>query len=328
MKRFGVIAGILLVFLISAFSLVVIYNKGKDQKPLRYADIPQETIDWINNIGDETNDIISSFNPTPRPTPWDNDDDIGQDPETGLKTLEDEYFIFYFPESLKKAAYQCQPMAHQAIPRIEEIVGKYYYPSDMNGRKVPIYLTNDQQSFEQLMSKMTSSSNDYENVAGITVWEVGLSGFYLKCIALNGKYCFRDKKYTKHVMWHELTHYCYYASIDYGQYNGRLPMWVTEGIAEYVGYPGERPSFSNDQIQEMRQGCDFSAPHFKYVHEVYQGGHSIYCFMEDRYRLPALKQFLKGTYSEPLATAVQQAFSVSVRQLENEWKANLDKFER
>ena len=34
--------------------------------------------------------------------------------------------------------------------------------------------------------------------------------------------------------------YSYYASIDYGHYNGRLPMWVTEGIAEYVGYPGER----------------------------------------------------------------------------------------
>ena len=59
MKQLGSIAGVLLVFVLSAFALVVIYDKGKDQKALRYADVPPETIDWINSFGDGLDDILS-----------------------------------------------------------------------------------------------------------------------------------------------------------------------------------------------------------------------------------------------------------------------------
>ena len=95
MKRLGHIAGVLLVFILSALVLVKIYDKGKDQKPLRYAEVPQETIDWINSLTERLDDIFSTFNPIPRPTPWGNGADVGKDPESGLETLEDEYFIIY-----------------------------------------------------------------------------------------------------------------------------------------------------------------------------------------------------------------------------------------
>ena len=120
MKRIGTIIGILAVFLLSAFALVKVYDKGKDQKPLRYADIPQETIDWINSLGNDLNDIFSVFNPTPRPTPWDNGGDIGKDSETGLLKLEDEYFIIYYPNNLANEARRTLQFAHEAIPRMEE----------------------------------------------------------------------------------------------------------------------------------------------------------------------------------------------------------------
>ena len=55
MKQLGSIAGVLLVFVLSAFTLVVIYDKGKDQKALS--------------------------------TPWNNDGDVGQDPDTGMNTF-------------------------------------------------------------------------------------------------------------------------------------------------------------------------------------------------------------------------------------------------
>ena len=93
MKRVGSIAAVLLVFILSALALIKVYDKGKDQKPLRYADIPQETIDWINSLGNGLDDILSTFSPIPRPTPWGNGGDVGNDPETGLETLEDEYFV-------------------------------------------------------------------------------------------------------------------------------------------------------------------------------------------------------------------------------------------
>ncbi len=189
MKRIGPLAGVLLVFILAALALTQIYKKGKNEKPLIYADIPQGTIDWINSLGNELSGLLSSFNPFPRPTPWGNDDDLGQDPESGLQTLEDEYFIFYFPESLAKTAKLCQEYAHEAIPHLEDIIGKYYYPADMNGRKVPIYLLPTQKDFEKFMGKFSGGGN-YERTAGITIQEISPSGYFLKAIGLNGRYAF------------------------------------------------------------------------------------------------------------------------------------------
>lgn len=325
MKRFAPLAGVLLVFICTALALVKIYDKGKDQKPLRYADVPQETIDWINSFGDGLGDLLSSFNPTPRPTPWDNEGDFGQDPETGLETLEDEYFIFYFPESLTKEAKLCQALAHQAIPHLEDIIGKYYYPDDMNGRKVPIYLMPDQKAFEEFMAKAFEGKGDYESTAGITIQEISSTGYFLQAIALNGRYAFSDDAYTKNVLWHEMTHYCFFASVDYNQ-QVNLPMWCYEGIAEYTSLPGKKPHFSQNEIDMMRKDCDLSAPHFPYVFEVYQGGHSIFSHMEDRYKVAGVKAFLHTLYSKGIPPSLRENFSTTLPAFEADWKASLGKF--
>ncbi len=327
MKQLGSIAGVLLVFVLSAFALVMIYDKGKDQKALRYADVPQETIDWINSFGHGLDDILSSFNPIPRPTPWNNEGDVGQDPDTGMKTLEDDYFIFYFPESLTKQAYLCQKLAHQAIPRLEDIIGKYYYPDDMNGRKVPIYLTTNLKEFENLMAKLGSTSKNFENTAGITIHEISPSGFYLKGIALNGKFAFSSKAYTKNVLWHEMTHYCFFASVDYNQ-QVNLPMWSYEGIAEYTSLPGEKPSFSEEEIEMMRKDCNLTDSYFPYVFENYDGGQSIFCYMDNCYSVSGVKNFLRNTYTSGIPSAMQSNFSKSIQEFERDWKSNLDNFKR
>lgn len=326
MKRIGTIIGILAVFLLSAFALVKVYDKGKDQKPLRYADIPQETIDWINSLGNDLNDIFSVFNPTPRPTPWDNGGDIGKDSETGLLKLEDEYFIIYYPNNLANEARRTLQFAHEAIPRMEEIIGKYYYPSDMNGRKVPIYLTNGQNDFNNIVERL-GCTGDYTYTVGITISEISPSGYYLKGIALKGSSVFRDDTYHRDVQWHEMAHYCFGASIDYNQ-RVNLPMWCTEGIAEYTGIAGRRPTFNANEISQIRTECNLNDRKFPYVFEVYQGSHSIFCHMEDRYEKSGVKSFLKTVYRKGIPASLKENFSTSVPEFEADWKTNLDKFKR
>ena len=325
MKRIGPLAGVLLVFILAALALIKIYDKGKNEKPLIYAEIPQGTIDWINSLGNDLSGLLSSFNPFPRPTPWGNDDDLGQDPASGLKTLEDEYFIFYFPESLAPTARRCQEFAHEAIPHLKDIIGRYYYPDDMNGRKVPVYLLPGQQESEDFMEHFSGKGN-YEQTSGITIQEISPSGYYLKAIGLNGRYAFSDEAYTKNVLWHELTHYCFFASVDYNQQID-LPMWCYEGIAEYTSLPGKRPTFSEKEIEMMRADCDFSAEHFPYVFENYAGGHSIFAHMQDRYRIEGLKAFLQTMYEKGISSSLNQHFSISTEAFEADWKANLEKFE-
>ena len=153
MKRFGPIAAVVLVFLVAAFTLVKVYDKGKDSDRLVDTKIPQETIDWINNIGNELNDIISWFNPNPDPTPWGNDDDEGRDSTLHMKVLEDELFVVYYSESLEKRAKECLTHAHESIPRLAEICGKYYYPEDMHGRKVVFYLAKNQREYSNILER-------------------------------------------------------------------------------------------------------------------------------------------------------------------------------
>lgn len=302
----------------------VLKNVVKEQKPLKYASIPQETIDWINSFGEGLDDIFSTFNPTPRSTPWDNGGDIGKDPESGLTTLEDDNFIIYFPESLTEKAKLTLQLANEAIPRMEDIIGKYYYPSDMNGRKVPIYLAKGQDDFDGLMNKF-NCSGDFTGVDGITIYEISPSGLFLQAIALKGSSVFRDDTYHREVQWHEMTHYCFAASLDYEQ-KINLPMWCIEGIAEYTGITGRRPQFTDQEIAMMRKDCDLSASHFPYVFEVYSGGHSIFCYMEDTYRLSGVKSFLQTVYDEGIPASMKQNFLKTVPEFEKDWKANLDKF--
>lgn len=326
MKRLGSIAAVLLVFILSALVLIKVYDKGKDQKPLRYADIPQETIDWINSLGDGLDDLFSSFNPNPIPTPWGNKGDIGKDPETGLETLEDEYFIIYYPKSMAWKAKTTLNEAHLAIPRLTDIIGKYYYPSDMNGRKVPIYLSEGQDDFESLMERF-GCQGDFEYVAGMTLYQVSPSGVFLIAIVINGKHVFKGSANLRDVLWHEMTHYCFAASLDYNQQIS-LPKWCTEGIAEYTGKVGKRPLFFAEEIEEMRKGCDLSAHSFKYVFEIYDGGHSVFCHMEDKYRVEGVKAFLQTLYAKGIPASIKDNFSTTLPDFEADWKANLDKFKR
>lgn len=324
MKRLGPIAGVLLVFILSALALVKIYDKGKDQKPLRYAEVPQETIDWINSLTEGLDDIFSTFDPIPRPTPWGNGADVGKDPESGLETLEDEYFIIYYPESLAKKAKQTLQYAHEAIPRLEDIIGKYYYPEDMNGRKVPIYLAVGNEDYSALYKKISGGS-DAGNSDGVTIYEISPSGLFLKGIILKGSSVFSNDMYHREVQWHEMTHYCFAASLDYNQ-RINLPMWCTEGIAEYTGITERRPKFNSQEIEMMRKDCDLSASYFPYVFEVYSGGHSIFCHMEDKYKVSGVKGFLKTLYSKGIPESMKENFSTTVPAFEADWKANLDKF--
>ena len=326
MKRLGSLAAVLLVFILSALALVKVYDKGKDQKPLRYADIPQETIDWINSLGEGLDDIFSTFDPIPRPTPWGNGADVGKDPESGLATLEDEYFIIYFPESLFSKAKQTLKYAHEAIPRMEEIIGKYYYPDDMNGRKVPIYLAEGNEDYAALYKRISGGA-DSGRSDGVTIYEVSPSGFFLKGIILKGSSVFSSDAYHREVQWHEMTHYCFGASLDYNE-RISLPMWCTEGIAEYTGITGRRPVFSAKEIEMLRKDCDLSAPFFPYVFEVYTGGHSVFCHMEDKYKVAGLKAFLQTLYSKGVSVSMKENFSTTVPAFEADWKANLDKFKQ
>ena len=325
MKRYGPIIGVFLAFAVAAFALVKVYERGKDSDRLLDTKIPQETIDWINNLGNNLNDIISWFDPNPDETPWGNENDQGRDSTSseGIHILEDELFVIYYLSVNKERAEECLRYAHESIPRLVEICGKYYYPDEMHGRKVPIYLARNQQEYDYFLKKF--QIKDRGRTAGLCFFQISTVGFYLNAIFLNGRYVFDSHEYFKEVLCHEMTHYCFFASVNYFQY-AKIPMWCYEGIADYTAMPGKRPKFTRLQINEMRKQCDLTDDYFPYTYQNYTGGQSIFKFIEDRYQLEGVQHFVKDLYQEGIPASLKKNFSLSVKQLEKQWKDALDTF--
>lgn len=325
MKRYGPIIGVFLAFAVAAFALVKVYERGKDSDRLLDTKIPQETIDWINNLGNNLNDIISWFDPNPDETPWGNENDQGRDSTSseGIHILEDEMFVIYYLSVNKERAEECLRYAHESIPRLVEICGKYYYPDEMHGRKVPVYLARNQQEYDYFLKKF--QIKDRGRTAGLCFFQISTVGFYLNAIFLNGRYVFDSHEYFKEVLCHEMTHYCFFASVNYFQY-AKIPMWCYEGIADYTAMPGKRPKFTRLQINEMRKQCDLTDDYFPYTYQNYTGGQSIFKFIEDRYQLEGVQHFVQDLYQEGIPASLKKNFSLSVKQLEKQWKDALDTF--
>lgn len=332
MKKYLPITGVILLFLLWALMLIGVYERGQHNKALIYAEIPPETIEFINNISEGLTDILISFNPDPDEDDWDNDNDAGMDPETGLAKIEDEYFVIYYVPELKNDIKDVLSIAHRAIPHLEDLCGRYYYPEDVKGRKLPIYVSDDQEEFLRqvgLVMGTTPKGKDYENTSGLYVSNLSQMGSVAKGILLNGEFFFRGLRPfpIKNTLWHEMTHYVFFTSLDYSV-SQSVPMWCYEGIAEYSGDEGERPVFSNEIIEGMKTDCDFTQPYFPYVHQNYSGGQSIFCYMEDEYRKDGIKDFLQTMYTEGVDASLRQNFSIGVKDLEYGWKSNLDRFAR
>ncbi len=332
MNRYFSIIGVCLLFLLWALALVGVYEKGQHNKALIYAEIPPETIEFINNISEGLTDILISFNPDPDEDDWDNDNDAGMDPETGLAKIEDDFFVFYFVPELKNDIKDIQSLAHKAIPHLKDLCGRYYYPDDVKGRKLPIYISDDQEEFVRqigLLLGKKPSGKDYSNTMGMYMSDLSQMGSVAKGILLNGEFFFRGLRPDpiKNTLWHEMTHYVFFTALDYGV-SQSVPMWCYEGIAEYSGNEGKRPVFTDTAIEGMKSECDFTDLHFPYVYQNYTGGQSIFCYMEDEYKASGITRFLNTLYSEGVDASLQKNFSIGIDDFEMNWKNNLHRFSR
>ena len=125
MKRLLPISCVILLFFATAFLMVKIYDKGKDQKPISSADVPQATIDWFDSIIDKGIDIVGRF----RPDGIDSSEWARYENIDSMLRIEDDYFVIYY--SRKDSADEhnkalvCQRYAHEAIPQGERLMKNY-----------------------------------------------------------------------------------------------------------------------------------------------------------------------------------------------------------
>lgn len=319
---------ITILFGISAFFVGEVYKTGQDRPPLKYAAIPTGTLDFLNRLSRGGNGIIVN---TGNGGSWSNDDDLGNQTEEEWAKEEDDYFIAYYHRD-KEAIWQGRALdvireAHKNIGILEELMGKYYYPADVNNRKLSIYLPVTGSEYTNVISKILGQHFSVQGTIGLTICTISLAGCKTEGIVLNP--CLFESKDRRNgyvlTLLHEMNHYVYNTSIDYSKeieyYN-----WQKEGLADFCceRNKGSDPRYfpTNDQINFIKGRCRLSQDFPEETNAPYWAGEQFFYYMEETYGRDSLKKFIQETYTQKI-NDVFHAHSIEEKTEHEKWVQSL-----
>jgi hypothetical protein len=287
-----------------------------------YAEIPVETIRFLDSISNKL-DVFVSYDPDITLQDWENGYNYGEDRKSGLKKIEDPYFIVYFRDDTLQAerAVRVLQWANASIPPSEELLGRYPYPEEVNNRKVAVYLADSKPHYSKLAEILHGKPvDDIHRTAGVYFSVYSRIGHLTKGILLSPE-IWRSDTYAQEVLRHEMNHYVYFTLIEYDKVV-RPYMWVYEGLAEYFSRDSTL-GLTEEQIRLCRS-FTLSATFPDYVSN-YWAGESVYRFMESVYGKDDVKAFIMHTYSNTIDNASSSVFGKNLGRIEGEWKQWLQK---
>lgn len=305
-------------FIALAFITGFIYHRGKHRHPFRYELDLTTLSDWYDDLSKNGGDgpFVISF-VDKGPYDFTNDNDPGEDDLFWLKK-EDEYFIVYYSTELNPKtgsfwANNCLEVAHDAVSDLERIMGRYYYPSDvMDNRKLCIYLPENPSEYSHIINELAGRPVDSAGSIGMTLATITQCGPIADGIVLHPS-CFAPDVYElndyRTTLRHEMSHYVYFMALNYGEELNH-PLWVSEGIAEFIGR--SRPQVSGpDTIRFIAGQCDLNA-NFPvdgpFPNAAYWAGESFFRFISDSCGFRAPTTFLSTLYDAPVASGLAVLF--------------------
>ena len=304
-------------FILLAFITGYIYHRGKQRHPFRY-DLDLTTLtDWYDKLTKDGDGhfVINFINNGPYD--FTNDHDPGSDSLSWSKK-EDEYFIVYYPKSMNPKvgsfwANNCLDIAHDAISDLERVMGHYYYPQEvMDNRKLSIYLPGDPSAYARIINELAGHPVDSGSSIGMTLATITQCGPIVDGIILHPS-CFDPEvdelNGYRTTLRHEMSHFVYFMALNYGKQLNH-PLWVAEGIAEFIGR--SRPQVSGaDSIRFIDELCqleeDFPVDG-SFPNSAYWAGESFFKFISDSCGRRAPATFITTLYDAPVSTGLATLF--------------------
>lgn len=286
------------VFFAIALIIGGVYATAVNRPPLVYATIPISTQDFLKELTRKNVDmgVVISDN---GPFDWDNDEDYGI--QSGWTKEEDENFIVYYHKD-NKALWQGRAKnilaeANSTIPDLADLMGRYYFPEDVNGRKLAIYLASNENEYEQTIQSLTSPSASAAGSIGMYCWSLGPYGSQAKGIVIHPS-CF-ETQYSpngyQQTLRHEMNHYVFFSSLNYEKEISHY-LWISEGLARYFQTDNHPILSSADTIQYIDQKCQLNGEFPKSQFAAYWAGESFYVFLEESYGVNFVKKFISSAY--------------------------------
>jgi hypothetical protein len=307
---------IILISILSIWLIGLIYTfeKGYKTEPLIHSIIPQEIIDFFNDLPKFIN-IGPIFNPDPDIADWGKYESIDD-----MHKLEDTCFMIFYSSldsvSERANAERTLKYANKAIPALEDFMQTYPYPYKVNNRKLPIYLAKTEKNYEQIQKEL--GITPIENSIGVYIYEFSSLGSRAIGIVLSPKSWIDNS--NKKTLWHEMNHFVYFTNFDYA--NNTAPyLWFTEGCAEYFSNNTAR----NNSIDiDMAEKFDFT--NNTRGNEVYWIGYTAFVYYEKTYGSSLLSDLVWLSYDYDLNTALSKSSGISLSDWQKGWKNYIKDF--
>jgi len=313
-KQIFISAGILLIGL-WIVGILLTYQQTQEEPPVIFTKIPPETIDFFKKIASLGGDIWIRFNPEPDPENWKDSENLGEDPQFGFIKLNDKNFIIYYHNDVGiQKARESLRYANQAIVPLKDLFGRYYYPQDVNNRKLAIYITSTRDEYYHI-GKLLCEADIPDFSIGVTALELSRFGWLTKGIVLAPVAVARGPEFFRQILWHEMAHYVYFTSLD-ARKTLKPYSWIIEGIAEYFsdarGRIFEVNTSKLNRIHLNRELNNYT--------DAYWIGYTVFLYMENDFYKKTIKKFLRISYSENPVSRLPFLTKLSVPQFEQNWK--------
>jgi len=318
---FSIIFSWCLFFSLAFIMFESIYKISKDPYvPLKEARVPQQTKEFLENIFGKFGfnvkfvDHIDDKN-------WSNNHDYGLDSISGLIKTEDKNFVVYYDTSSsseKERAGFILRFANENIQPLTDLFGKYFYPADVKGRKLPIYLANSEESFNRVYTKLSGVSSETQWMAGVCITTISslgdilTNGIIIKDFGPSG-----EKEQCRLHLKHEMAHYTHLNNVNWLSTH---PMaWESEGFAMY---------FENDKDYFQRQNLKVSgvlkninlAEDVKNYLDSYWVGYSVMLCLSEKYSQDEAKAYIRSNYQLPASKNFEKNIRLTIRAFESKWK--------
>ena len=200
--------------------------------------------------------------------------------------------------------------ANAAIAELANFFGKYYYPKDVNNRKLSIYLASSKENFTELCNIISGSSVDW--AAGITVNTISSDGDYLcKGIILNSMVQDGGLTDLKKVVFHEMAHYNHFHSFDLLAKSEYLN-WEVEGLASY---------FAQDWNKEIPQDAKINQYSLQRDPEEYRDsywmGYHAFMLVD---QVGSLSDVLRSSYTNSLTEVIPSSVGCTMSDYDVKWR--------
>ncbi len=234
--------------------------------------------------------------------------------------------VYFHNEPAEKVKAQIVfDAATRAVEPLAALFGKYFYPADVNNRKLAFYVCRDRDEYRRL----SGSNNPYGVACASLLFSPSgtiCRGIYFTPDAFppaRGLFSRGiDEAQARQTIWHEMAHYVYFSSLDLSRPLDP-PQWVTEGIAEYLS--GNTDRLREADARNIIPLREFETERFKgkWTSAAYWIGYTAFLHCEDRHSVASVRHFLQLNYRNPTRFAIEQATGIAFDRFDQEWQESV-----